>query len=974
MNCCLCRGLFPFALLISASVGLAQTVDVFPQVYPGVPRINAPFTIQIEIHDAGTLDATNVIATNVLPAGLTLISASVVNYWERGNPPYQGILDTEFAGGVTNYGNVVRCNAGRILANDFYRSLYITARCSTPGTYSNFVSVTCAGTDSQPGNNQLWFPLVVHPPALSVSGGQSIPEQSGSNATFNVWLSSSNSATVTVDYRTIDGTATAGQDYQAVSGTLTFPPGVTNRIVSVPVLDDNLAEAASQSFTLQLSNAINAELPTSMEYDYVLDNEPPLQFSVADAAPVLEGDSGFTSAIFVVSLSEAADVPVSVDFSASPYVNTNGTLTFPAGITNLPLNILIAGNLTVETDRVFQVTLSNPQGVPGALISRAVGQGTIIDDDALPGKYHHVSIDPVPTPQIAGRPFPVTVRLKDYFNNPATNTSLGVSLVAYAFTNYTTTIIQAISLDTFTQGVAVGIMTYTNAATNASIAAWPAYGSPVGGNGFKVVPPPQLFLSLPASSAEGAGVLAGAGVVSITNVDSVDNLVSLSSSDTQGLTVPPSVLIPAGQTSAVFDVTIVDNTKLDGTHTPYVFASATNYLSTLAGISILDNESATLYVTLPPIMYEAKGSNTAQATVTCSAPPSSGILVYLSCNNNARLTFGTPMAIQAGHTSTVFTVTVPDNTLLDGAQLVTLTAHVPNWVDGSATTMVLDDDTNITVTTIFGNDILVEGLGLLTNRLQITLGGYTSNNVIVQLTSSNPSKLVVPSSITILAGQRTATTNFTLPDDGLFDGTQTVTITGSAPGFLSGSRSVTVFDNDVHHFSFSAIGVNQSSGVPFQVTVSAKDVNGTNMDYFTGKVFLSLIPGGNAAAVTPLVISNFSRGSWTGSVTVNGGGTNLQLLATATNGMSSASGPFTIPAPSWAADLRISRVQPAGADLQIYFNTYTGHVYQVQKATNFPPSWLPIGSPQPGIGGESSIMDTGSVALPFRVYRLGVSP
>ena len=67
------------------------------------------------------------------------------------------------------------------------------------------------------------------------------------------------SGTVTVDYATTDGTATAGSDYTATSGTLTFAAGETEKTVSVPVLDDAHDEG-SETLTLTLSNASGAHI------------------------------------------------------------------------------------------------------------------------------------------------------------------------------------------------------------------------------------------------------------------------------------------------------------------------------------------------------------------------------------------------------------------------------------------------------------------------------------------------------------------------------------------------------------------------------------------------------------------------------------------------------------------------------------------------------------------------------------------
>ena len=55
---------------------------------------------------------------------------------------------------------------------------------------------------------------------------------------FQVTLDRARHAQVTVDYATVDDTATAGADYTAASGTLTFAPGQISKTVNVTVLDD----------------------------------------------------------------------------------------------------------------------------------------------------------------------------------------------------------------------------------------------------------------------------------------------------------------------------------------------------------------------------------------------------------------------------------------------------------------------------------------------------------------------------------------------------------------------------------------------------------------------------------------------------------------------------------------------------------------------------------------------------------------
>ena len=74
---------------------------------------------------------------------------------------------------------------------------------------------------------------------------------------FEVSLNQADTGTVTADYRTVNGTATAGQDYEPASGTVTFRPGQTRRTVKVVVIAD-AHDDPGETFTLRLSNPSGA--------------------------------------------------------------------------------------------------------------------------------------------------------------------------------------------------------------------------------------------------------------------------------------------------------------------------------------------------------------------------------------------------------------------------------------------------------------------------------------------------------------------------------------------------------------------------------------------------------------------------------------------------------------------------------------------------------------------------------------------
>ena len=112
------------------------------------------------------------------------------------------------------------------------------------------------------------------PLALSVADVQ---VQEGPNAVlaFQVTLNRASSGTVTVDYATADGTATAGADYTAASGTLTFQAGETEKTVEVTVLDD-AHDDGQETLELTLSNATGARLRDG-EATGTIENSDPLQ-------------------------------------------------------------------------------------------------------------------------------------------------------------------------------------------------------------------------------------------------------------------------------------------------------------------------------------------------------------------------------------------------------------------------------------------------------------------------------------------------------------------------------------------------------------------------------------------------------------------------------------------------------------------------------------------------------------------------
>jgi hypothetical protein len=106
-------------------------------------------------------------------------------------------------------------------------------------------------------------------------------------------------------------------------------------------------------------------------------------------ATVTEGDGANVTANFTVSLSAATDRDVYVSYAleeqtariGSDVENADGRLKIPAGQTSVRIAVTVKGDLSDEPDETFTVNLSSPTN---AALQKAVGVGTIIDNDAEP--------------------------------------------------------------------------------------------------------------------------------------------------------------------------------------------------------------------------------------------------------------------------------------------------------------------------------------------------------------------------------------------------------------------------------------------------------------------------------------------------------------------------------------------------------------------------------------------------------------
>ncbi len=225
-------------------------------------------------------------------------------------------------------------------------------------------------------------------PVVDFSSAAYSGAEDGGVITVTVDLNQTSSQTVTVDYASSNGSATAGSDYTAVSGVLDFTPGQTSKIFTVLPINDPTPEN-NETVILSLSNASNANLgatnnPSTLT---IVDNDtlPVIDFS--NTAYSGAEDGGVITV--TVNLNRTSSQTVTVNYASSngtatagiDYTAVNGVLSFTPGQTSKTFTVLPIDDATVENNETVVLTLSNPSGATQG--SNNPATLTITDNDSL---------------------------------------------------------------------------------------------------------------------------------------------------------------------------------------------------------------------------------------------------------------------------------------------------------------------------------------------------------------------------------------------------------------------------------------------------------------------------------------------------------------------------------------------------------------------------------------------------------------
>ena len=359
------------------------------------------------------------------------------------------------------------------------------------------------------------------------------------------------------------------------------------------------------------------------------------------------------------------------------------------------------------------------------------------------------------------------------------------------------------------------------------------------------------------------------------------------------------ITIPAEQTSGTatlsFDPT--GDGLYEGNETVILTGSATGLNAGTATLTITDDDTAPTAVTLS-LNPAAVGESATATTVTVTA----------SLNNSPLPTATTVTVTRTGGTATsgtdytainAFTVTIPSgqtsgtatlsfdpsgDSLAEGDETVILTGTTTGLDAGTATLTITDDDTAPTAVTLSLNPAAV---GESAAATAVTVTASLNNSPLPTATTVTVSRTggtatsgtdypaVTDFVITIPAEQTsgTATLSFDPTGDGLYEGNETVILTGTVAGLDAGAATLTITDDDTAPtavtLSLNPIAVGESaaatavtvtaslnnSPLPTATTVTVTRTGGTatsGTDYTAINAFTVTIPSGQTSGTATL--------------------------------------------------------------------------------------------------------------------------
>ena len=303
--------------------------------------------------------------------------------------------------------------------------------------------------------------------------------------------------------------------------------------------------------------------------------------------------------------------------------------------------------------------------------------------------------------------------------------------------------------------------------------------------------------------------------------------VALTNSAPSLVTVPSSVVVPAGSQSMTFPVTTVQTSAQTTANIQATYPASTSATGTL---TLLASPTPTSLVLSPT---SVPGGTTSTGTVTLSGPaPVGGAAVALLSSNVAVATVPATINIPQGATSGTFAVTTLGQTYATSA---TISAAYHGLTQSAALAVT----TTPGVSSVSVSPSLLEGGGSATGYVYLNTTAPTGGAVVVL--SSSGAAATVPASVTVSAGLSSA--SFSISTTSVTAQT-TVTISATYPAALTATTTLTVLPSPTP-LSLTLAPTSVTGGTPATATVllsGPAPAGGANVALTSSYVAVATVP------------------------------------------------------------------------------------------------------------------------------------
>lgn len=225
----------------------------------------------------------------------------------------------------------------------------------------------------------------------------------------------------------------------------------------------------------------------------------------------------------------------------------------------------------------------------------------------------------------------------------------------------------------------------------------------------------------------------------------------------------------------------------------------------------------------------AETAGTAALTVTRSGSTALPLIVQLTAGGSDRITLPATLTIPAGSQSATATVTIVNNTVVDGSAAIQITAAAAGFTGGGTSLTITDDDVAAptqALTLTPASNTLAESNSA---GISITVARSSADQsapLTVALSASG-GRLTLPATVTIPAGAASTVVNATAVNDQIVNLPGSIALAATATGFTSGTASLTLLDDESPTLTLASPATIAEAGTPATVTISRNTENVT---------------------------------------------------------------------------------------------------------------------------------------------------